>query len=108
MRCRCVPIGLASTHSRFIQASCMPHMTPDSLRNQDRRAHSPQHHHSSHRALWPTERCAGRTRNDFSPKAIVEATCTDSALSSAHALLGAIEYQQGNARAARTHFVAAY
>ncbi len=44
----------------------------------------------------------------FLTEAIVDGTCTDSELSTAHALLGAIEYQQGNARAARTHFVAAY
>ena len=41
-------------------------------------------------------------------EAIAEGTCTDSELSTAHILLGAIEYQQGNAGAARTHFVAAY
>ena len=44
----------------------------------------------------------------FLTEAIVEGACTDSELSTAHILLGAMEYQQGNARAARTHFMAAY
>jgi len=44
----------------------------------------------------------------FLTEAIAEGTSTDSELSTAHMLLGAMEYQQGNPQAARTHFVAAY
>ncbi len=41
-------------------------------------------------------------------EAIATGACSDSELSTAHILLGAIEYQQGNPQEARTHFVTAY
>jgi len=41
-------------------------------------------------------------------RALGSGTCTNPQRNHAHILLGAIEYQQGNLRAAKVHFAAAY
>lgn len=41
-------------------------------------------------------------------RALGSGTCTNPQRNQAHILLGAIEYQQGNLRAAKVHFVTAY
>lgn len=41
-------------------------------------------------------------------EAMATGTCTDSEVSKAHVLLGAIEYQQGHLQATRIHFLTAY